>query len=61
MRFWPRGVKRAHIDEWIRDLAPSGELLKWCWENECDIDPETFSATWKVRYREEMGKQTDLI
>jgi uncharacterized protein YeaO (DUF488 family) len=27
MRFWPRGVRREHVDEWNRDLAPSKELL----------------------------------
>src|SRR5437868_6182482 len=27
MRIWPRGIRKAQIDEWIRDLAPSRELL----------------------------------
>jgi uncharacterized protein YeaO (DUF488 family) len=27
MRLWPRGIRRDRIDEWIRDLAPSRELL----------------------------------
>ena len=27
-RFYPRGVKRAHFDRWMRDLAPSAELLR---------------------------------
>ena len=28
---WPRGVKKeeAHIDKWIKDIAPSGSLRKW--------------------------------
>jgi uncharacterized protein YeaO (DUF488 family) len=28
---WPRGVsrERAELDEWARDLAPSGELRRW--------------------------------
>ena len=61
MRFWPRGVRKDHVHEWIRGLAPSRALLKWCWSNQGDIDPETFANTWKVRYREEMAGQTDLI
>jgi uncharacterized protein YeaO (DUF488 family) len=30
-RIWPRGLSKAdaHIDEWLRDLAPSNELRKW--------------------------------
>jgi uncharacterized protein YeaO (DUF488 family) len=30
-RLWPRGITRgnAHLDEWARELAPSGELRRW--------------------------------
>lgn len=30
-RLWPRGIKKenAHIDLWIKDIAPSTELRKW--------------------------------
>ncbi|HYL72537.1 MAG TPA: DUF488 family protein [Candidatus Acidoferrum sp.] len=27
-RYYPRGVKKGHFDEWMRALAPSKELLK---------------------------------
>ncbi|MBM3910161.1 MAG: DUF488 family protein [Thaumarchaeota archaeon] len=27
-RYYPRGVKKEHFDEWKRELAPSRELLK---------------------------------
>lgn len=27
MRMWPRGVKKTHIDEWNRDVAPSKPLV----------------------------------
>lgn len=27
-RFYPRGVRKEHFDEWVRELAPSAELLK---------------------------------
>ena len=30
-RLWPRGMKKetAHLDEWLKDIAPSTELRKW--------------------------------
>lgn len=30
-RLWPRGIKKenAHIDLWLKDVAPSNELRKW--------------------------------
>ena len=30
-RVWPRGLSKeeAHVDEWLRDLAPSTALRKW--------------------------------
>ena len=27
-RYYPRGVKKSHFDEWCRDLSPSTTLLK---------------------------------
>ncbi|MBV8087206.1 MAG: DUF488 family protein [Chloroflexi bacterium] len=30
-RLWPRGIRReeAHVDEWLKLVAPSDELRKW--------------------------------
>ncbi|UXY25320.1 DUF488 domain-containing protein [Streptomyces sp. HUAS TT20] len=30
-RVWPRGMRKeeAHLDEWLRDVAPSTDLRKW--------------------------------
>ena len=30
-RLWPRGLtkEKAHVDEWLRELAPSNELRRW--------------------------------
>ena len=30
-RLWPRGISKteAHIDDWLKDLAPSAELRRW--------------------------------
>jgi uncharacterized protein YeaO (DUF488 family) len=50
-RIWPRGVTRegAHLDEWARDLAPSGELRRWFGH-----DPARFEE-FRRRYTEELG------
>jgi len=30
-RLWPRGIQKAelHIDDWLKDVAPSTELRNW--------------------------------
>ncbi len=30
-RVWPRGMRKedAHVDEWLKDVAPSTELRRW--------------------------------
>ena len=30
-RIWPRGIRKeeAHVEEWLREVAPSTELRKW--------------------------------
>jgi uncharacterized protein YeaO (DUF488 family) len=30
-RLWPRGISKeaAHLDEWMKDVAPSADLRKW--------------------------------
>lgn len=49
-RVWPRGVSKesAHLDEWMRDVAPSDELRHWFGH-----DPERY-AEFRRRYREEL-------
>ena len=47
-----RGVReRARLDEWARELAPSGELRKWF-----DHDPDRF-AEFRARYRDELAAE----
>jgi len=50
-RLWPRGVTReeARLDDWARELAPSGELRRWFGH-----DPSRF-AEFRRRYTEELG------
>ncbi len=50
-RFWPRGIRKenAHIDLWLKEIAPSDKLRKWF-----DHDPEKWE-TFKRRYYRELG------
>jgi uncharacterized protein YeaO (DUF488 family) len=54
---WPRGVsrERAHLDEWARELAPSGELRKWFGH-----DPDRF-AEFRTRYRNELAPESERL
>jgi uncharacterized protein YeaO (DUF488 family) len=50
-RVWPRGLTKAavHLDEWMKDIAPSTELRRWCGHR-----PERF-AEFRRRYLTELG------
>ncbi|MGW5275016.1 DUF488 domain-containing protein [Streptomyces sp. NPDC004044] len=49
-RVWPRGVRKedAHLDQWLRDAAPSSELRKWY-----SHEPSRFTE-FRRRYRAEL-------
>jgi uncharacterized protein YeaO (DUF488 family) len=49
-RVWPRGLRKedAHIDEWMRDVAPSTELRRWYGH-----DPERYEE-FRRRYLAEL-------
>lgn len=56
-RLWPRGLtkKKASVDLWLKDIAPSTELRKWFGH-----DP----AKWKqfqTRYRKELREKKDAL
>ena len=52
-RLWPRGLskERAHVDVWLKEVAPSNELRKWF-----SHDPEKFSE-FRRRYEEELATE----
>lgn len=56
-RLWPRGLSkaRAHIDLWMKDVAPSPELRKWF-----NHDPDKWTDFQK-RYRAELRENKGLI
>ncbi len=51
-RLWPRGLskERAHVDVWLKEIAPSRELRTWYGH-----DPEKF-AEFARRYESELAK-----
>ncbi len=49
-RYYPRGVKKTHFDRWMRDLAPSQELLRR-YKNE-QIHWEDFIPSFKLELQE---------
>ncbi len=56
-RLWPRGLtkKKAAIDHWMKDVAPSADLRKWFGH-----DPDRWTE-FKRRYRSELRQHKDLL
>jgi uncharacterized protein YeaO (DUF488 family) len=56
-RLWPRGVSKAeaHIDEWMKELAPSTGLRKWFGH-----DPDRWQA-FRHRYAFEIHQHDALL
>ncbi|HLT51942.1 MAG TPA: DUF488 family protein [Arenibacter sp.] len=56
-RIWPRSVSKehAHLDDWIKEVAPTGELRKWF-----DHDPKKFGE-FEERYRSELKDRSDIL
>jgi uncharacterized protein YeaO (DUF488 family) len=55
MRLWPRGVAKAAVDAWEKDLGPSRELLTSFRTGK--LDWEGLAA----RYREEMSARSKML
>ena len=56
-RLWPRGVskEKAHIDLWMKDIAPSTEIRKWY-----NHDTNKWDE-FKVLYLKELDNNKHLI
>ncbi|HEX6138877.1 MAG TPA: DUF488 family protein [Candidatus Limnocylindria bacterium] len=56
-RVWPRGMRReeAHVDAWLREVAPSTELRHWF-----NHDPARWSE-FRERYRAELAGRPGLL
>ena len=56
-RLWPRGVSKenAHLDLWLKEIAPSTELRKWF--NHDLAKWEEF----KKRYKKELDNKKEIL
>jgi len=56
-RLWPRGLAKdeARIDEWLKEIAPSGDLRKWFGH-----DPARWEE-FQDRYRDELERSGELL
>ena len=56
-RLWPRGLtkEKAHVDLWLKDIAPSTELRKWFAH-----DPAKWPE-FKTRYRTELQHNKEQV
>ena len=56
-RLWPRGLskERAHVDIWLKEIAPSDELRTWYGHG-----PEKF-AEFRRRYEAELVSATGQV
>ena len=56
-RLWPRGLtkKKACVDLWLKEIAPSTELRKWFAH-----DPDKWKK-FRARYQTEIRNNHDLI
>lgn len=56
-RLWPRGLskEKAHVDLWLKDVAPSTELRKWF-----NHEPEKWDE-FRQRYRQELREQPEAM
>lgn len=54
---WPRGIKKenAHIDLWLKDIAPSSVLRKWF-----SHDPEKWPM-FCDQYNKELNEKTHIL
>lgn len=56
-RLWPRGLSKAelHLDDWIKDIAPSGALRRWFGH-----DPSRWER-FKQRYFDELKSNPEAV
>jgi len=56
-RLWPRGVNKsdAHVDIWLKDIAPSTDLRRWFGH-----DPNKWDE-FRQRYRDELKNNAAAV
>lgn len=56
-RLWPRGLtkEKAHVDLWMKEIAPSDELRKWFHQEERNW------GEFVKKYKVELAKKKELL
>ena len=56
-RLWPRGLtkEKAHVDLWMKEIAPSGELRKWFHHEKGEW------SEFEKKYKAELAKKKVLL
>ena len=56
-RLWPRGIskEKAHLDLWLKEIAPSDELRTWFHHEEKNWDE------FNKKYHKELSEKNQLI
>ncbi|MDB5127368.1 DUF488 domain-containing protein [Mucilaginibacter sp.] len=62
-RLWPRGVKKetAHLDEWMKAIAPSTELRKWFNHDTPKWDQFQLKYTHELMQNDAVKELLDLV
>jgi uncharacterized protein YeaO (DUF488 family) len=56
-RLWPRGLtkEKAHVDLWMKEIAPSDELRKWFHHEEGSW------SEFEKKYKAELAKKKEIL
>jgi uncharacterized protein YeaO (DUF488 family) len=62
-RLWPRGMKKesVHLDEWLKDIAPSTELRKWFHQDATQWQEFTARYTLELKQNSAVNTLLDII
>jgi uncharacterized protein YeaO (DUF488 family) len=62
-RLWPRGMKKesAHLDAWLKDVAPSTELRKWFHHDAGEWDEFVARYTHELSQNHAVKELADII
>ena len=64
-RLWPRGISKeaAHLDLWLKEIAPSTGLRKWFHSSENTYKWDEFKAKYLIELQQNntVGQLTELV
>lgn len=62
-RLWPRGVskERAHLDRWLKDIAPSSELRRWFNHQPERFEEFTHRYQYELEHNDALKEMQQLI